>query len=152
MNSINLKILKLAQEPIAEHLCSIYLLPQEFPDSLKFAKVTPKKTITKKAQNFECSNYRPITENRLSILGKMIEKMMHKGVMEFLNNQKVLHKKHFSFQKRFSTAHVIITLYIEKAIDNKLFVCGIFIDLQKAFDRVYSKPIFRLIIKCCSVL
>ena len=77
---------------------------------------------------------------------------MHKGVMEFLNNQKVLHKKHFSFQKRFSTAHVIITLYIEKAADNKLFVCGIFIDLQKAFDRVYSKPILRLIIKCCSVL
>ena len=25
---------------------------------------------------------------------------------------------------------------IEKAIDNKMFVCGVFVDLQKAFDTV----------------
>ena len=36
------------------------------------------------------------------------------------------------------TAHAIITLIenIGKAIDNKLFVYGIFIELQKAFDTV----------------
>ena len=40
--------------------------------------------------------------------------------------------------KKSSTAHTIITLIenIEKAINNKLFVCGIFIDLQKTFDIV----------------
>ena len=46
--------------------------------------------------------------------------------MKFLNNPEVFHKKQVFFQKRkISTAHVIITLIenIEKAIDNKLFVC-----------------------------
>ena len=30
---------------------------------------------------------------------------------------------------------------MEKTIDNKQFVCGVFIDLQKAFDTVYSKNV-----------
>ena len=35
-----------------------------------------------------------------------------------------------------STAHAAISLIenIEKAIDNKMLVCGVFVDLQKAFD------------------
>ena len=63
---------------------------------------------------------------------------MHKRLMTFLNDQKILYKKHFGFQKKFSTAHTIISLIdsIEKVMDNNLFACGIFIDLQKAFDTV----------------
>ena len=58
--------------------------------------------------------------------------------MGFLNDNKVLYKKQFGFQKNFSTAHAVISLIenIEKAIDNKMFVCGVFVDLQKAFDTV----------------
>ena len=58
--------------------------------------------------------------------------------MGFLNDQKVLYKKQFGFQKKISTAHAVISLTenIEKAIDNKKFVCGVFVDLQKAFDTV----------------
>ena len=42
------------------------------------------------------------------------------------------------FKKKFSTAHTVISLIEnnEKAIDNKMFVCGVFVDLQKAFDTV----------------
>ena len=56
--------------------------------------------------------------------------------MGFLNDQKVLYKKQFGFQKNFSIAHAVISLIenIEKAIDNKMFVCGVFVELQKAFD------------------
>ena len=63
---------------------------------------------------------------------------MHKKLMGFLNDQKVLYKKQFGFQKKFSIAHTVISLIenIEKAIDNKMFVCGVFVDLQKAFDTV----------------
>ena len=56
-----------------------------------------------------------------------------------MNDQKFLYKKQFGFQKIFSTAHAVINLIenIEKAIiDNKIFVCGVFVDLQKAFDTV----------------
>ena len=55
-----------------------------------------------------------------------------------MNDQKVLYKKQFGFQKIFTTAHAVISLieYIEKAIDKKMFVCGVLVDLQKAFDTV----------------
>ena len=58
--------------------------------------------------------------------------------MGFLNDQKVLYKKQFGIQKIFSTAHAVISLIenIEKAKDNKMFVCGVFFDLQKANDTV----------------
>ena len=136
IKSILIKILKIAKEQIAEHLCFIYNLSFTtgiFPDSLKIAKVTP---VYKKGSKLECANYRPIT--LLSNLDKIIEKLMHKRLMGFLNDQKVLYKKQFGFQKKFSTAHAVISLIenIEKAIDNKMFVCGVFVDLQKAFDTV----------------
>ena len=58
--------------------------------------------------------------------------------MEFLNNLKVLYQKQFGFQKNFYTAPAIITFIenIKKAINNKLLVCGIIIDLQKAIDTI----------------
>ena len=136
INSIPIKILKLAKEQIAKHLCFIYNLPFTigiFPDSLEIAKVTP---VYKKSSKLECANYRPIT--LLSNLDKIIEKLMHKKLMGFLNEQKVLYKKQFRFQKNCSTAHAIISVIenIEKAIDNEMFVCEVFVDLQKAFDTV----------------
>ena len=63
--------------------------------------------------------------------------------MGFLNDQKVLYKKQFGFQKNISIAHAVISLIenIEKAIDNKMFVCAVFVDLQKRFDRLYSSKL-----------
>ena len=76
-----------------------------FRDSLKIAKVTP---VYKKGSKLECTNYRPIT--LLSNLDKIIEKLMHKRLMGFLNDQKVLYKKQFGFQNNFSTGHAVISL------------------------------------------
>ena len=45
--------------------------------------------------------------------------------MEFLNDQMVLYKNNSDFKKKISTAHAVISLIenIQKAIDNKMFVC-----------------------------
>ena len=104
-----------------------------FPDKLKIAKILP---VFKKGSKLECSNYRPIS--LLSNLDKVIEKLMRKRLMEFLNEQKIIYCKQYGFRKGFSTAHAKINLIdnIESAIDNKQIVCGIFIGLQKAFDTV----------------
>ena len=98
INSIPIKILKLAKEQIAEHLCFIYnlsFITSIFPDSLKTAKVAP---VYKKDSKLGCANYRPIT--LLSNLDKVIVKRMHKRFIEFLNDQKVLYKKQVGFQKK----------------------------------------------------
>ena len=69
---------------------------------------------------------------------KIIEKIMHKRIMQFLNEHTVL------YQKQFSTTHAMIKLIedIEKSLDNKESVCAVFTDLQKAFDTV-DHNIFR---------
>ena len=99
INSIPIKILKLAKEQIAEHLCFIYNLSFTtgiFPDSLKIAKVTP---AYKKGSELECANYIPIT--LLSNLDKIIEKLMYKRLMGFLNDQNILYKNNLDFKKNF---------------------------------------------------
>ena len=58
--------------------------------------------------------------------------------MQFLNEQKILYCKQYGFCKGFLTAHAIINLIDNKesAIDNKQFICGVSIELQKAFEAV----------------
>ena len=58
--------------------------------------------------------------------------------MGFLNDQKILYKKQFRFQKNLSTAHAVISLIenIGKAVDNKMFVGGVFVGFQKSFNTV----------------
>ena len=71
---------------------------------------------------------------------------MHKRFIEFLNDQKVLYKKQVGFQKKkMSTVQAVISLTenIGKGIDNKMFVCGVFVDLQKAFDTVDHNILLR---------
>ena len=98
INSIPINILKLAKEKFAEHLCFIYnlaFITGIFPDSLKIAKVT---AVYKKGSKLDCANYRLTT--LLSNLDKIIQKLMHKSLMGFLNDQKVLYKKQIGFHKK----------------------------------------------------
>ena len=92
--------------------------------------------IFKKVSKLACSNYRPIS--LLSNIDKVIEKIIHKRIMQFLNECNLLYQKQFGFQKNFSTAHAVIKLTAdtEKSLDNKQSVCAVFIDLKKAFDIV----------------
>ena len=56
-------------------------------------------------------------------------------------------KNNLDFKKKNSTVHAVISLIenIEKTIDNKMSVCGAFVDLQKAFDTVdHNKLLHKL--------
>ena len=80
-----------------------------------------------KGSKLECSDYRPIS--LLSNLDKIIEKLIHNTSVEFLNEQKIVYCKEYGFRNDFSTYHAIINLIdnVESAIDNKQFVCGVFL-------------------------
>ena len=86
-------------------LFNLYFSSGIFPDKLKIAKILP---VFKKGSKLECSNYRPIS--LLSNLDKVIEKLMRKRLMEFLNEQKIIYCKQYGFRKGFSTAHTKINL------------------------------------------
>ena len=137
--SIPLRLLKIAADLIVIPLCRIINASFStgiFPDILKTQKVIP---LHKGGSTEEVNNFRPIS--LLSIFDKIIEKIMHKRLYEFLEEHKILFEKQFGFKKKSSTAHSLIeiTEQIKKSIDDGKYGCGIFIDLKKAFDTVNHK-------------
>ena len=137
--SIPLKLLKIAADLISVPLCHIIntsFSTGVFPDVLKVAKVLP---LHKGGSTEDLNNFRPIS--LLSIFDKIIEKLMHKNLYEFLELNNILYANQFGFRKKNSTAHALmeITERIKESIDNSNYGCGIFIDLRKAFDTVNHK-------------
>ena len=135
-NSIPSNILQMLKTDISYPLAIIFnisLRTGVYPDLLKIAKTIP---IYKKGSKLITSNYRPIS--LLSNLNKILEKLMHNRVYKFLEDHRHIYKLQFGFRKKHSTNHALIeiTEKIRKALDNNSYACGIFIDLQKAFDTV----------------
>ena len=104
-----------------------------FPNFLKAANVIP---VHKKGEKLESSNYRPIS--LLSNISELYEKAMYIRLTNFLRKDKVLFSYQFGFRNNYSTNRALISLteMIRNALDNGNFACGVFIDLQKAFDSV----------------
>ena len=104
-----------------------------FPNKLKVGKVNP---LYKKDSSDNPSNYRPISI--LSVFSKIFEKLMYKRLYQFLDSFEILYPLQFGFRKKHSTSHALLCLTetIRHSIDNGRIGCGVFLDLQKAFDTV----------------
>ena len=104
-----------------------------FPDIFKIAKVIP---IFKSESRVLCNNYRPIS--LLSNISKLIEKLMHKRVYSFLEQQNFFYNAQFGFRLSLSTNNALmsITENIQSQLDQNKFCAGVFVDLKKAFDTV----------------
>ena len=63
---------------------------------------------------------------------------MYKRMMHFINVKNILFSAQYGFREGFSTEHAIVDIVsaIQSNMDKRLFTCGIFIDLKKAFDTV----------------
>ena len=63
---------------------------------------------------------------------------MHKRLYSFLEKYDILHSLQFGFRTKHSTLHALISLTgsVKQTIDEGILGCGVFIDLQKAFDTV----------------
>jgi hypothetical protein len=81
-------------------------------------------------------NYRPIS--LLSVFDKLLEKLMHCRLYKYLQLNKVLYKFQFGFKPVHSTSLALIDVIdnLYKNLDACSKVCGIYLDLQKAFDSV----------------
>ena len=68
----------------------------------------------------------------------MLEKFMYNKVYNFFNKINLTCPLQFGFRQQYSTFHVLISLTedIRESLYKGNFVCGIFVDLQKAFDTV----------------
>ena len=112
-----------------------------FPESLKIVKVIP--IFKNKGSEFETNNYRPIS--LLSNVDKIFEKLVHNRLTSFFNKHNLFYNKQFGFRRAHSTYHTLISLTekIRQSLDKGQFSCGVFIDLQKAFDTVNIDILLR---------
>ena len=133
-NSIPYKILNLLKKDISKQVADLFnfsLSSGVFPSLLKIAKVL---LVYKKDSKQYCRNYRPIS--LLSNIEKRLEKLMCKRVYQFLTESNIIYDLQFGFRPNVPTAQALINLTenIRQALDEGYIACGIFADLQKAFD------------------
>ena len=134
--SLPIRILRSAQHIISLPLSIIINKSLEcgtYPSKLKLAKVIP---IYKNDDESDPSNYRPIS--LLSVFNRIFEKMMYYRLKCFLEKCDILNDSQYGFREKRSTEHAILDIIsqIENNMDKKVYSCGIFIDLRKAFDTV----------------
>ena len=107
-SSIPFKLLMLIPDlliiPLA-HIINMSFDTGVYPDLLKIVKIIP---IHKGGSTQEVNNFRPIA--LLSIFDKIMEKIMHKKLYHFLEENNILFKKQFGFRKNNSTVYALIEI------------------------------------------
>ena len=110
-----------------------------FPDEWKTARVIS----LHKSGQFE--NYRPISA--LPIISKIIEKIVHNKLVNYLEEHHLLSNQQFGFRRKRSTK-LAATLFIDdirRSVDSKNLAGCVFIDFSKAFDTLsHSKLLTKL--------
>jgi hypothetical protein len=109
------------------------LLKGIFPDRMKFSIVKPSH---KNGNKQDMANYRPIS--LLISFSKIFEKVMQARLLGHFNSHNILSKEQYGFRSNLTTENATFTITNEilNAINNKLWVGGIFCNLKKAFDCV----------------
>jgi len=142
-DNISPRLLKEARPSIVNILTQIFnksLQLCSFPDIWKRANVLP---IFKKAEEFITTNYRPIS--LLSILAKVFERIVFKYLFNYFKENFLLSIWQSGFIPGSSTVTQLVEIYNEfcKAIDNGKEIRVVFLDISKAFDRVWHKGLLH---------
>ena len=131
VSTVKQTISKIA-EPLAE-IINTSIHTGIFPDALKIAKICP---IYKGGPKNEIGNYRPISV--LPSFSKIFEKLVYKRLYNYITKLDILIPNQYGFRPSHSASMALLDLYdkLSENIENRKYVIGIFIDLQKAFDTV----------------
>lgn len=122
--------------PVLEHIINFSLQNGTFPDLWKKANIIP---IPKVKQPQTCKDLRPVSI--LCVLSKVIEKLVHSQVSDFLKSNNILHPLQSGFKKGHSTvsALVKVTDDLKKSMDDRLVSILTLLDFSKAFDCVHHR-------------
>ena len=113
-----------------------------FPSQWKQANVCP---VFKKDNKSDKTNYRPIS--LLSSSSKILEKIVYKRLYEYLMDNNLLIEQNSGFKRKDSTVNQLLKIVhqIYQDIKNGKDTCLVFLDVSKAFDKVWHKGLlFKL--------
>ena len=107
-----------------------------FQSVWKQANVCP---VFKKGSKSDKTNYRPIS--LLSNMSKILEKIVYKRLYEYLTDNDLLTKQNSGFKKNDSTINQLLKIVhqIYKDINDGKDTCMEFLDVSKAFDKVWHE-------------
>ena len=111
-----------------------------FPDIWKRSNIIP---VHKKGDKQIVDNYRPVS--LLPIFGKILEKLLFNSIMDFLEENNLLNSNQSGFRSNDSCESQLLSIGIVHGIYSSfdcypsLEVRGIFLDISKAFDRVWHE-------------
>jgi hypothetical protein len=113
----------------------------DVPNDWKSANVSP---IFKQGNKIKAENYRPISLT--SLIGKLLETIIRNKIVEFLDEHNLLRDSQHGFRIKRSCLTNLLDFYdtLIKQYEEDKAVDVIFLDLQKAFDKV---PHERLLVK-----
>lgn len=136
-DGIGNRLLKESAVPIASpmsHLFNFCLSLGHFPDCWKVANVIP---VYKKNDPLLCTNYRPIS--LLPCISKVFEKLLFNHIFSFLKTHNLISKRQSGFTPGDSAVNQLIAICnnLYKCIDSGDEMIGVFLDLTKAFDKVW---------------
>ena len=144
-DGISPRFIKLADYSLVKPLTKLYnlsLSSGKVPKLWKQANVVP---LHKKDSKHVMGNYRPVS--LLSILGKLLERIVFKHVYNHFRDNFLLSVWQSGFLPGSSTVTQLIELYDKfcTAVSQNKEIRIVFLDISKAFDRVWHKGlIFKL--------
>ena len=112
----------------------------EVPEDWRKANIT---CIFKKGSKQDPGNYRPVSLT--SVICKVLEKAVRKGIVKHLTVNKLLSDRQFGFRKNRSTILQLLTVMNEwsEALDNNAQVDTVYLDFRKAFDSVPHRRLLK---------
>ena len=130
---------------VLHKLFSLSMQLQKFPASFKKANVIP---IHKKDLKNVVANYRPIS--LLNVNSKLFEKIIFKYVYNYFRENFILSSYQSGFQSGKSTVTQLTEVYHEfcSAVDNNKEIRVIFLDISKAFDKVWHRGLISKLKRC----
>ena len=128
-----LKSVRHSLSPLLAALMNKSISTGIYPHLLKHAKVIP---VYKTGDETDPCNYRPIS--LLSVFNRLFEKLVYKRLRSYCEKNGIFFSSQYGFRDNCSTQHAILDILnkIQSKTDAKLFSCGTFIDLKRAFDTV----------------
>ena len=128
------------------YLINLSLESGYIPREFRIAKVVP---VFKSGDKHDFNNYCPIS--LLSSFSKLMEKIVSRQLIGFLNSHNVLYKHQYGFRTIHNTSHPVLhfTDKIYNALNQKppASTLAIFIALKKAFDTVYHDTTQHKLVK-----
>ena len=134
---ISIRMLKVSGDAIIEPLFKIFkncLKCGIFPDDWKKGNIVP---IFKKGDKQNIKNYRPVS--LLPICSKIFERIIYDNMLKYFLDNNLITPKQSGFRPGDSCINqlLLITHDIFTSFDNGLEVRGVFLDISKAFDKVW---------------